>query len=222
MPEHDWGESELSKHNTTSIVDQLEGEIETLSPEKVAEAEAQIVEAIENKTNPGAVLSSVLKILKGVFLAVVLVAVVSGCMTWTPEVKNTNKIQREALLNYAKNQALLHRAQQEAFRKEAYAHIETAFLYDLKMIERKADETGKVDAEKAITWVVERNKERTAKRAEADQKVAEIQEKVLIASEDLNTALRLDALIAEWSDAGVSAEMTQQMTNSIIDIYKDK
>jgi len=220
-PEHEWGKSESEEYKPASIVDQLEEAVENMDPDKVAQAEAAIKEEIEKARaggQVGAVLGGVFKVLKGLVLAVIAVLTMftaCGCFQAPQSVKDTNAVKREALLLYAKNQALLHAAEQEAYRAEAYAHIDTRFRHDLKTITAKADANGLVPAQQALDWAQKVTAERDANRQAADKRVAEIRAEVQKADKDLQTALRLDALVEQWQNAGAPAEIVTQAAEAI-------
>lgn len=224
--EHPWGESEGEKYEPVDIVDQLTEKIQALPPEKIAEAEVKMKEAIKNKTNPGEILGSVLGVLKGIFLVTVVVLLLvgsCGCFGGRPpEVIQAHQVQQEALLNFAKNQALLHAAEQEAYRAEAYAHIETRFFHDMDQVASHADATGKVDVKEAMAWMKKVLIERDTNRAKVDGKVQAVRVEIEKAQADLKAALKLDALITQWADAGIPLESIQKAADTIMEIYKSR
>ena len=117
MADHEWGKSKGEGYEPADLVNKLEEQIQSLPEEKVREAEERIKEAVAQEQLTGEILGTVMSVLKGMFLALAVMALCLGsigCIGVPAAVVSANDVQREALVSYAKNQATLHRAEQAA------------------------------------------------------------------------------------------------------------
>ena len=144
-----------------------------------------------------------------------------GCSR-PPAVREAGSLKREAILSYARNNNILHKAEQEGYREEAQAHAKTLWKWDLEKLTSQADATGKVDAKQAQSWVLKITGELEQNFGKADVKIKAVQTEVEKAQKDLQTVLQLDEMLDKFQDAGVAPEWIGKASDTIGEILKKR
>lgn len=147
---------------------------------------------------------------------VCLALLLTGCFRDPKAVQDADHTRREALRVFAENQRRLHSIEQDAFRREALAHLDTVLRQDLGKLLEKADPvTGLVDSKAAHAWVTEVLAALEKQRTVVDSRVGELRAAVDDAETELKAALKLDEALSKFHAKGVKPEVLNKIVEAV-------
>lgn len=148
-------------------------------------------------------------------IVLLLSALLSGCFRDSEKARSADAVRREALELYARNQNLLHQAEQAAFRAEARAHALTKWKQDIEQLQRTADADGKLNAAEAAAWVLRVSTALEKNYDTVDQQTAALRAAVESADQDLRLALKLDELLKQVHAKGFDPNLVSKAIETI-------
>jgi hypothetical protein len=152
------------------------------------------------------------------FLCVAMsIVLLTGCMSSarTPEQKQADATRRAAITSYAQNQTLIQQTVQDAYRGEAYQHIDD-------LTEAKLKEKATADGKVSLLDVKDVMAKREVARGSVDVQISKLTTAIANANKDLIAFLKLDDLMEQWIDAGISTQAANGAIQSIISIFQQR
>jgi len=126
----------------------------------------------------------------------------------------------EAIINYSKNTDKVVEGVLQGYREASLRQVEDFYAQDLRKVASNAGPDGKVDAAKAVQFLLEADQLRQQRRAEVEAQVSKALAAYNDSKRDLVIAQKLNQVLRAHEDAGVDITAAQVAAEQIIEILR--
>lgn len=154
-------------------------------------------------------------------LLVLPLVLLSGCFSKpNPQVNEAMDFRDQALLNYSANTDVIVGAILDGYRQAALKQVEDFYQQDLKKVASNMDASGKVDAAKAVQFLLEADQIRQQRKQAIEEQVSKALAAYNESKKDLVIAQKLNQVLKAYENAGVDITAAQTAAQQIISILK--
>jgi len=130
-------------------------------------------------------------------------------------------LRDSAVAAYSTNMDAIFEAMVTAYQTQGYNAADAYYAADLKKLaSSNADAEGKVDAAKAVAFLLEAEKIRKDNKAKVDEQVNGIRKAYKEACLDLAISTELSSLLRQYSAAGVDMTAAEKAIDEILTLLK--
>lgn len=153
-------------------------------------------------------------------LAISLMSMGFSCSAPDARVGNAMDLRDQALLNYSANTDVVVKGILEGYRGASLKQVEDFYAQDLSKVATNAGPDGKVDAAKAVQFLLEADQQRQQRRKDVDDQIAKALAAYEESKKDLVIAQKLNQVLRAYENAGIDITAAQNAAQQIIDILK--
>ncbi len=146
-----------------------------------------------------------------------------GMFSCSPPDQRANEamdVRDQALLQFSANTDVLVDGILQGYRAAQLQQVEGFYAQDLAKVSANAGADGKVDAAKAVQFLLEADRLRQQRRAQVEDQVAKALATYRESKRDLIIAQKLNQVLRAYENAGVDLTAAQHAAEQLIQILK--
>lgn len=145
-----------------------------------------------------------------------------SCASPDPRANEAMDVRDKALVQFSANTDIVVEGILQGYRAASLQQVEDFYAQNLKKVAGNADATGKVDAAKAVQFLLEADQQRQSQKAAIEEQISKALAAYRESKRDLVIAQKLNQVLREYENAGVDVTAAQSAATQIIELLKPK